>query len=73
MSDTSFAVFTRTGDATAEVDRLVRELGGSAEAAGLHKSMYVTRADQTVVMTSGPDAPLADALRGRSGWREPRE
>ena len=65
-------VFVRPGDALAEVDALVRELGG-ADAAGLHRHMYVTRADQTVVMTTTPDVPLAAALRTRPSWLEPTD
>lgn len=65
-------VFIRPGDALAEIDALVRELGG-ADAAGLHRQMYVTRADQTVVMTTTPEAPLAAALRTRSAWLEPTD
>ena len=67
-----YPVFVRAGDAVDEVDTLVRELGG-ADAAGLHRHMYVTRADQTVVMTTTPDAPLAVALRARASWLEPSD
>lgn len=67
-----YPVFVRTGDALDEVDTLVRELGG-ADAAGLHRHMYVTRADQTVVMTTTPDVPLAAALRTRASWIEPTD
>jgi hypothetical protein len=68
-----FHVMTKRGDALAEVDDALRALGErgvSREAAGFHKSMHVTRADQTVVMVGGRDAPLAAELRGR-GWSEP--
>jgi hypothetical protein len=66
-----FHVFIKHGDARPEVDRLLRELGSSPEAAGLHKYIYAEQARQTVVMLSGADAPLAGALRARSGWQEP--
>lgn len=67
-----YPVFVRHGDALAEIDALVRELGG-AEPAGLHRHMYVTRADQTVVMTTTSDAQLAAALRARASWLEPTD
>jgi len=67
---TGYHVFTRDGDGTAEVDALVRSLG-SAQVAGLHRHFYVTRADQTVVMTASPDSPLALELRKLPAWREP--
>jgi hypothetical protein len=63
-------VLTRAGDASAEIDQLVRSLG-SAEAAGLHRLFYVELARQTVVMTISRDSPLAVALRSRRGWSEP--
>jgi len=63
-------VMTREGDASAEIEALLRSLG-SAEHAGLHRHFYVIRANQTVVMTRGSDTPLAEALRLRPGWREP--
>ena len=66
-----FPVFVKRGDALAEVDASLALLGG-AVAAGLHRMFYVERADQTVVMVTARDVPLADALRGR-GWAEPRE
>lgn len=72
MTSPTLPVFTRPGDACAEVDRLVAELGGAA-AAGLHRYLYVSRADSTVVMVTARDVPLADALRGRAGWVEPVE
>lgn len=67
-----YPVFVKGGDAVAEVEATVRGLGGTAERAGLHKVIYVQRADQTVVMTTSRDAPIATALRA-SGWTEPRE
>lgn len=45
--------------------------GGEA-AAGLQRVIYVTRANQTVVMVTGRDTPLARALRS-AGWQEPQE
>lgn len=67
----SLPVFVRRGDSTPEVDRMVASLGGPA-AAGLHRSIYVLRADQTVVMVAARDAPLAAELR-TAGWSEPRD
>lgn len=67
-----YPVFVRHGDALDEIDALLRELGGPKEA-GLRQHMYVTRADQTVVMTTGTDVPLAAELRARAAWLEPRE
>lgn len=66
-----FHVFIRRGDARAEVDSLLRQLGSTPEAAGMHKYIFVAKADQTVVMLVGPDVPLAQSLRGRAGWQEP--
>lgn len=71
-----YPVFIKRGDARAEVDALVKEFEsgrGSPEEAGLHRLLHVTKAGQTVVMVTRRDAPLAEALRGRSGWEEPRE
>lgn len=65
-------VFIKQGDALHELEELLRVLGGAGPA-GLHRQMYVTRADQTVVMTAGLDSPLALALRGREGWAEPTD
>ena len=68
-----FHVMTRRGDARAEVDDALRALearGVSRAAAGFHKYLHVTQADQTVVMVARRDAPLAAELRGR-GWSEP--
>lgn len=64
-------VFTRGGDAIEEVERIVASSGGAA-AAGLQRSIYVTRANQTVVMVTGRETPLARALRA-AGWDEPQE
>jgi hypothetical protein len=65
-----YHVLTRSGDASDEVARLVRELGDGSEI-GLHRCFFVSRARQTVVMATGPDAPIARALRARPGWLEP--
>lgn len=74
MPDEAFHVLIHPGDARAEVDRaleaLKRRHGAEADL-GFHKYMYVTRAEQTVVMVSGPDAPVAVALRAGKGWEEP--
>ena len=66
-----YHVFVKRGDARAEVDSLLKELGTEPEAAGLHKYFYVAQAHQTAVMLAGGDVPLAAALRGRKGWQEP--
>jgi hypothetical protein len=74
MATAPHHVFTRAGDACAEVDEALRALaarGVTREAAGYVKCMHVTRAEQTVVMITTRDAPLAAELRGRPGWREP--
>ncbi|HEX5727021.1 MAG TPA: hypothetical protein VFX98_16210 [Longimicrobiaceae bacterium] len=74
MSIPEYHIFTRDGDALAEVDEVLRTLqarGLSAQAAGFHKYLHVTRAGQTVVFLESRQAPLAAALRGRPGWREP--
>jgi hypothetical protein len=67
-----YPVFVRRGDARAEVDEAVRDSGGTPVQAGLHKIIYAERADQTVVLVTHREAPLAAALRAR-GWAEPRE
>lgn len=68
-----FHVFIKRGDARPELDRLVRESGGTAEAAGLHKYIFAAAASHTVAMLTTADAPLAARLRGRDGWMEPGE
>ena len=73
MSAEIFPVFIARGDARAEVDRLLKELAPTPEAAGFRKYFYVQKADQTVVMVIGRDTPLALALRARKGWMEPTE
>lgn len=67
-------VLTRDGDGCAEVEEALRVLQGrgtSREAAGFIKCLYVTRAEQTVVMVRDRASPLAAELRTRRGWREP--
>jgi hypothetical protein len=64
-----YHVLTREGDATGEVESVVRDLG-SPESAGLHRCFFVSRARQTVVMVRGLDSPLAVRLRAM-GWSEP--
>ena len=66
-----YCIFIKPGDARDEVDDLIVGLGQTAEAAGLHKYLFVTRANHTVVMLSDPAAPLAAVLRVRDGWSEP--
>jgi len=67
-----FPVFTRTGDLRNEVERIARELRKDLAAAGVHKMIYVARANQTVVMVTERGAPIAQELR-RRGWEEPRD
>jgi hypothetical protein len=66
-------VFIKRGDARSEVDDLLAGLQLSAEAAGLEKYLFITQANQTVVMVKAPDVPLAAVLRQRVGWLEPME
>ncbi|HEV2130857.1 MAG TPA: hypothetical protein VGR27_07135 [Longimicrobiaceae bacterium] len=76
MAQPEYPVFIKRGDTRAEVDRILEELKrahGSAGAAGFHKYLHVSKANQTVVMVTGRDTPLAVALRGRAGWLEPTE
>ena len=67
-----YPVFVKRGDVRAEVEAAARGLGGTALQAGLHKTIYAARADQTVVLVTSREAPLAAALRAR-GWAEPKE
>lgn len=74
MTDDAHHVFLRPGDGLAQVEDALARLaaaGVTREASGLRRVLYVTRADQTVVMLDGPGAPLAAALRALPGWREP--
>lgn len=74
MASVPHHVFTKSGDACAEVDEALRALaarGVSREASGYVKCLHVTRAEQTVVMVATRDAPLSAELRSRPGWREP--
>lgn len=69
-----YHVFTRAGDAVREVEAALDALkarGVSRDGAGLYKCMYVTRADQTVLMTESRDTELAAEVRARGGWAEP--
>jgi len=68
-----FHILIRAGDGRADVERALAELGATAEAAGLHKVLYVAQAMQTVVMLTGPDLPLAHALLALKGWVEPAD
>jgi hypothetical protein len=70
VSDSEYLVLVRQGDATPEVTAAVRELGMTSEAAGLHRTLFVTRANQTVVMVKDADVPIAAALLAR-GWAAP--
>lgn len=74
MSGIVYHVFTRAGDAVREVEAALKALEGrgvTREGAGLYKCMYVTRADQTVLMTESRSSALAEEVRGRGGWAEP--
>lgn len=76
MSGRTQPVFIRRGDGRAEVDEILFQLearGAPGEDLGFVKYLYVTQADQTVVMVTSRDAPLARALRARPGWSEPIE
>lgn len=74
MSGTAYHVFTRAGDAVREVEAALKALearGVTRDGAGLYRCMYVTRADQTVLMTETRSTALAEEVRGRGGWAEP--
>lgn len=76
MSGRVQPVFIRRGDGRAEVDEILFQLEERAtpgQELGFVKYLYVTQADQTVVMVINRDAPLARALRARPGWSEPIE
>lgn len=68
----TYHVLVCDGDCLGEVDEALKSIGSPGEA-GLHRHFFVTRANQTVVMTTDADAPLARALRDRPGWREPTD
>ena len=74
MAGDPYHVMTKSGDARAEVDGVLRALaarGVSREASGFHKYLHVTQVEQTVVMLASRGCPLAAELRGRTGWGEP--
>ncbi|MEX2582394.1 MAG: hypothetical protein WD766_03930, partial [Gemmatimonadota bacterium] len=60
-------VLVKDGDASAEVDEAVRQVG-SPDAAGLHRYFFVARANQTVVMADGSASPIVAHLRRSPGW-----
>jgi hypothetical protein len=69
-----YHVFIKAGDSVREVEAALAALKGRGvgrDGAGLYKCMYVTRANQTVLMTETPHTPLAAEMRGRPGWMEP--
>lgn len=69
-----YHVFIKQGDSVREVEAALDVLKGrgvSRNDAGLYKCMYVTRANQTVLMTESRDTALATEMRGRPGWSEP--
>lgn len=73
MSD-PYHVFIKGGDAVREVEGALdtlRKRGVGKVDAGLYKCMYVTRANQTVLMTESRNTALAAEMRGRPGWSEP--
>ena len=69
MAEFEYHVLTRDGDATMDVEAALRGMPDGK--GGLHRYFYVSRANQTVVMTMSASSPIADALRRRDGWREP--
>ncbi|HEX5872047.1 MAG TPA: hypothetical protein VFY65_16575 [Longimicrobium sp.] len=69
-----YHVFIKAGDSVREVETALDALkkrGISRQEAGLYKCMYVTRANQTVLITESRDTALASEMRGRPGWVEP--
>jgi hypothetical protein len=69
-----YHVFIKAGDSVREVEAALDALKGRGVGradAGLYKCMYVTRADQTVLMTESRETALAAEMRGRPGWVEP--
>ncbi|CAN5729638.1 hypothetical protein BH20GEM3_BH20GEM3_08880 [soil metagenome] len=76
MSGHAQPVFIRRGDGRAEVDEILHQLEERSlpgEDLGFAKYLYVTKADQTVVIVTSRGTPLAQALRARPGWSEPVE
>lgn len=76
MSGRVQPVFIRRGDGRAEVDEILHQLeerGAPGQDLGFVKYLYVTNAEQTVVIVTSRDTPLARALRARPGWSEPIE
>ena len=74
MPDAPYHVLTKRGDARGEVDAALQALaarGVSREAAGFHKYLHVTNAEQTVVMVRDRGCALAAELRVIAGWGEP--
>lgn len=67
-----YPVFIKRGDARGEIDEIAGRLGTDASTAGLHKTIYAARANQTVVLVTDRRSPLAAELRAR-GWEEPRD
>lgn len=67
-----YPVFTKRGDARSELEAIAREVAGDPVTAGVHRSIYAARANQTVVLITDRNSPLAAALRAR-GWDEPRD
>ena len=74
MEQAPHHVLTRTGDGLADVESALASLAargiGQTEA-GFQKAFFVTRADQTVVLTTVRASPLAAELRATAGWKEP--
>ena len=66
---TGYHVLTKDGDGTVEVAEVLRRIDDGK--GGLYRYFYVSRANQTVVMTENSSSPLAELLRSRGGWREP--
>ncbi len=70
MATPRFFVLTHRGDAVDSVDTALAEQRLSREAAGVHRLLYVTRADQTVLMAHDEHAPVVPLLLAR-GWDAP--
>jgi hypothetical protein len=74
MGTQPYHIFTKAGDVRPELEDVLQGLGVEVpEQAGYHKSLYVTRANQTVVFVAGAESLLAEALRARKGWQEPEQ